>query len=77
MSMRISDVVPGDRIRLMDYGEIDLQYKRRLMSFGITAGVEFSVVRVAPLGCPVQIEVRGVSLFLRKEDARQLILERL
>lgn len=74
--MRISDLVSGDKVRLIDFGATDQQYRRRLLSLGVTSGVEFSVVRIAPLGCPVQIEVRGTFLTLRKEEASQLLLER-
>ncbi len=75
--MRISELVRGDKVRLVGFGATDMQYRRRLLSLGITCGVEFSVVRTAPLGCPVQIEVRGTSLTLRKEEAAHLLLERL
>jgi len=74
--MRITDLVRGDRVRLIDFGGTDQQYRRRLLSLGVTSGIEFSVIRVAPLGCPVQIEVRGTFLTLRKEEASQLVLER-
>lgn len=73
---RITELVQGDKARLIDFGATDTQYKRRLLSLGVTCGVEFSVVRTAPLGCPVQIEVRGTALTLRKEEANQLVLER-
>ncbi|KTD07435.1 ferrous iron transport protein A [Legionella jamestowniensis DSM 19215] len=76
-SMRITELVKGDRVRLIDFGLTDVQYRRRLLSLGITRGIELSVVRVAPLGCPVQVEVRGTSLTLRKEEAAELIWERL
>ncbi len=75
--MQIKELVRGDRVRLVDFGSTESQYRRRLLSLGVTCGVEFSVIRVAPLGCPVQIEVRGTSLTLRKEEASQLVLERL
>lgn len=75
--MHINELRPGDRIRLVDFGTTDIQYKHRLLSLGITCGVEILIVRLAPLGCPVQIEVRGTSLTLRKEEASHLILERL
>ena len=54
-----------------------MQYRRRLLSLGVTCGTELLVVRIAPLGCPIQIEVRGTALTLRKEEASQLILERI
>ncbi|KTC76832.1 FeoA family protein [Legionella brunensis] len=75
--MRITELVKGDRVRLVDFGQTDLLYRRRLLSLGITRGVEISVIRVAPLGCPLQVEVRGTSLTLRKEEAAELIWERI
>lgn len=75
--MRITDLLKGDRVRLVDFGQTDLLYRRRLLSLGITRGVELSVLRVAPLGCPIQVEVRGTSLTLRKEEASLLEWERL
>lgn len=75
--MRITELAQGDRMRLIGFGATDSQYKRRLLSLGMTNGTEFSVVRIAPLGCPLQILVRGTSLTLRKEEARHLLLERL
>ncbi|HAT4447115.1 TPA: ferrous iron transport protein A [Legionella pneumophila] len=75
--MQISELKQGDKVRLVSFGATDMQYRRRLLSLGITCGVEFSVVRMAPLGCPVQIEVRGTFLTLRKDEASQLVLENL
>lgn len=75
-TMRINELVRGDTMRLVAFGATDAQYRRKLLSLGVTCGVEFTVVRIAPLGCPVQIEVRGTSLTLRKDEASQLVLER-
>ena len=46
--------------------------KRRIMDMGITRGTEVYVRKVAPLGDPVEITVRGYELSLRKEDARMI-----
>ncbi|MDI1353052.1 MAG: FeoA family protein [bacterium] len=73
--MQISELKQGDKVRLVDFGTTNIQYRRKLLSLGVTCGVILSVIRVAPLGCPVQIEVRGTSLTLRKEEASQLVLE--
>ena len=43
--------------------------KRRIMDMGITRGVEVTVRKVAPLGDPIEITVRGYELSLRKADA--------
>jgi ferrous iron transport protein A len=52
-------------------------YKRKLLAMGLTPGTEFTVTRVAPLGDPVEILVRGFKLSLRKEEAAALVVESL
>ncbi len=49
--------------------------KRRIMDMGITRGVEVAVRKVAPLGDPVEITVRGYELSLRKSDAESVEVE--
>ena len=49
--------------------------KRRIMDMGITKGVEVKVRKVAPLGDPIEITVRGYELSLRKEDAEKIEVE--
>ena len=49
--------------------------KRRIMDMGITKGVEIYVRKVAPLGDPVEVTVRGYELSLRKEDAASIEVE--
>ena len=55
--------------------EGDSAYKRRIMDMGITKGVEIFVRKVAPLGDPVEITVRGYELSLRKVDAEMIEVE--
>ena len=49
--------------------------KRRIMDMGITKGAEIYVRKVAPLGDPVEITVRGYELSLRKADAEMIEVE--
>ena len=49
--------------------------KRRIMDMGITRGVEIFVRKVAPLGDPIEITVRGYELSLRKADAESIEVE--
>ena len=49
--------------------------KRRIMDMGITKGVEIYVRKVAPLGDPVEVTVRGYELSLRKQDAEMIEVE--
>ena len=52
--------------------EGDGAYKRRIMDMGITKGSEIYIRKVAPLGDPVEVTVRGYELYLRKEDAQMI-----
>ena len=49
--------------------------RRRIMDMGITRGVEIYVRKVAPLGDPLELRVRGYELSLRKEDAERIEIE--
>ena len=49
--------------------------KRRIMDMGITKGVEVCIRKVAPLGDPIEVTVRGYELSLRKADAEMIEIE--
>ena len=49
--------------------------KRRIMDMGVTKGIEVYVRKVAPLGDPVEVTIRGYELSLRKEDAEMIEVE--
>ena len=49
--------------------------KRRIMDMGLTNGVEVYIRKVAPLGDPIEVTVRGYELSLRKADAEQIEVE--
>ena len=49
--------------------------KRRIMDMGITKGVDVHIRKVAPLGDPVEVTVRGYELSLRKADAEMILVE--
>ena len=49
--------------------------KRRIMAMGITKGVEVYVRKVAPLGDPIEVTVRGYELSIRKDDAAMIEVE--
>ncbi len=48
--------------------------KRRIMDMGITKGIDIYVRKVAPLGDPIEINVRGYELSLRKADAEMIVI---
>lgn len=73
--MRVSDLKIGDRVRIISLIGKDKVYRQRLISMGLIPGTEFIVSRMAPLGDPIEILVRGFALSLRKNEANILQIE--
>ena len=64
----------GDTVKVVKlHGEGPV--KRRIMDMGLTKGVEVHIRKVAPLGDPIEITVRGYELSLRKADAEMIEVE--
>lgn len=64
----------GDTVKVVKlHGEGAV--KRRIMDMGITKGVEVHIRKVAPLGDPVEVTVRGYELSIRKSDAEMIEVE--
>ncbi|MBQ1771136.1 MAG: ferrous iron transport protein A [Clostridia bacterium] len=70
----LRDVHIGDTVKVVKiHGEGAI--KRRIMDMGITKGIDIYVRKVAPLGDPVEITIRGYELSLRKADAEMVEVE--
>ena len=73
--MTLRDLNPGESGTVVSIGQKG-PLKRRLMDMGITPGIGIKVVKVAPLGDPVEVNIRGNELSLRKDEAQQIIVEK-
>jgi len=73
--MFLKDLNPGDKGKILSYGKEHPEY--RLLMLGATPGAQFEVVRIAPLGDPVEIRVRGSFISVRKDEAKLLEVEKL
>jgi ferrous iron transport protein A len=72
--MTLKDVRVGQTVKvtkIIGMGPV----KRRIMDMGITKGVEIFVRKVAPLGDPMELKVRGYELSVRKADAEMIEVE--
>ena len=70
----LRDVKIGETVKVVKlHGEGPI--KRRIMDMGITKGVELHVRKVAPLGDPMELNVRGYELSVRKADAEMIEVE--
>ncbi|WP_026505020.1 FeoA family protein [Butyrivibrio sp. NC3005] len=71
----LRNVSVGETVKVKKLSSTDAMLKRRVMDMGITKGSSIFVRKVAPLGDPVEITIRGYELSLRKEDAEIVEVE--
>ena len=62
--MKIKDLKVGDRARIEGYEKGNTEYRSKLLSMGLTRGIEFTLTKIAPMGDPVELEVRDFHLSL-------------
>ena len=73
--MNITEINIGQKVKVTGYEKSDKSYRHKLLSMGLIKGAEFTLVRKAPMGDPVEIKLNGFSLTLRKIEAESMKLE--
>ncbi len=78
MSMLFSDLKVGDTAVISNHkpDQMNAEKGQRLMVLGLTPGTRFYVTRVAPLGDPIEIKLRGFNLSLRRDEAQGIWVEK-
>ena len=76
--MKLSELNPGDFARISQVGQIDLPavVRRKLLSMGITPNTRFSLIRRAPMGSGVELDIRGSKLCMRRDLADIIEVEK-
>ena len=77
MTVSIGDLAIGDRGRVVRLLPGNRGYRERLLAMGLTPGTEFVLKRLAPLGDPVELSVRGTAISLRRAEAAMLQVEQI
>lgn len=72
--MTLKDAKVGDVVKIVRVNGSG-QVKRRVMDMGLTKGTEVSVRKIAPLGDPIELTVRGYELSIRKDEASVIEVE--
>jgi len=75
MRKTLADLAVGKRGRVMGFDKGSKEYRKKILAMGLIKGTEFTVNRVAPMGDPIEIRVRGYNLSLRKDEAVALTVE--
>ncbi len=70
----LGDLSPGQSGTILSIDNRSKTVKRRLVDMGLTPGTEVKVTKIAPLGDPIEVSLRGYELSLRKEDAGQILM---
>jgi ferrous iron transport protein A len=73
--MQLSELSIGQKARITTLTGGSKPYRQRLLAMGFIPGTELTLIRMAPLGDPVEINIRGTSVTLRKHEANLLQLE--
>jgi len=73
--MNLKDMAVGETGIVAGFAEGGRGYRKKLLSMGLTPGTEFSITRVAPMGDPVEIKLRGFKLSLRRGEAETVQVE--
>ena len=71
----LADLKKGQIAKVINIQSDNLALRRRLLDMGITTGVTVTVKKIAPLGDPVDIELRGYELCIRKSDMANIDIE--
>ncbi|WP_209315835.1 FeoA family protein [Haematospirillum jordaniae] len=73
--MTLQDLYPGQAARVIGLQGGSAGYRQRLLAMGLTPGTCFTITRVAPLGDPLELHVRGCSLTIRRSEASIVAVE--
>jgi ferrous iron transport protein A len=72
---KLSNLKKGQKAKVVFLNTTDKSLRRRLMDMGITEGVQIKIKKIAPLGDPIDIELRGYELCIRKTDMSMIDVE--
>ena len=73
--MKIGDLETGSEAKITGYEQGSKTYRHKLLRMGLLKGCRFRLLRKAPMGDPVEIELNGQKLTLRKSEADVLIID--
>lgn len=73
--MQLKDMAIGSKGRVKSMNTSTPEYRRRLLMLGVTPGSTLEVIRVAPLGDPIELRIRGCLITVRKDEAEILDIE--
>lgn len=77
MSVSLAELKVGERAKILGFKPGKTAYRQRLLALGFIPESEFTIVRIAPLGDPIEIQLNNTLLCLRKQEGSIMEIERL
>jgi len=75
--LNLADLKIGEKAVIKGFNQGSPAYRQKLLAMGLTKGAQITVIRKAPLGCPMAIQIRDCILTLRQHEAHCLIIDRI
>ena len=75
MGLSIGQMKENQKGRIKGFASCEPVYRKRLLAMGLMKATEFTVIRKAPLGDPIEIRIRDYNLSLRKDEAEAVLVE--
>lgn len=72
----LGELQVGENAKITGFAKGGASYRRKLLAMGLTPGTDLSIVRMAPMGDPVEVRVRGCNISLRREEAATVQVQR-
>jgi len=76
-NITISSMIIGEKARIKGFMDTGGSYREKLLSMGLVKETEFTLTKKAPLGDPIEIEIMGYKLSLRKKEAEIIEIEKI
>ena len=77
MDIKIKDLKIGEEAEIIGFEQKEKAYRKKLLPMGLIKGSKIKLIKHAPLGDPVEIEIKGFKLSLRKQEAEILLLRKI
>ncbi len=71
----LGELKVGDQARVIGFSGVETNYRRKLLAMGLTPSTMVKVIRLAPLGDPMEVRVRACNISLRRDEANLLQVE--
>jgi ferrous iron transport protein A len=75
MAYCLAEINAQQKVKVVSIGAARSLFRKKLLAMGVTPGIELNITRIAPMGGPLELSLRGFSLSLRRSEAENIHVE--